>query len=278
MPPRTPTALARAIPRDGPVLSFLYPAASRRLLSSSVPRQQNDSSSGDPTDVLTQTMLRSLPQQRQSSTLPPLPSESAASPSATDGAKPMNFQTMMRDRRAFEQLNRVNVSAGALVDKMQDLVIRRMDYERQTQDKIDPEIFRFQAPIRQGSYMNPHDLSYEQFDKYMMQKRHHLKEDIFDILQESPMKYYKNFNLLKDFMTSAGRIKHRSVTGLSNTNQRKISKAIRRAIGIGFLPSVHRHPAALFTEQRLQVEGYKDDRPPREDRTREEALRNRYNY
>lgn len=51
-------------------------------------------------------------------------------------------------------------------------------------------------------------------------------------------------------MTSAGRIKHRSVTGLSNTNQRKLSKAIRRAVGIGLLPSVYRHPEVLKVEQK----------------------------
>jgi small subunit ribosomal protein S18 len=42
-----------------------------------------------------------------------------------------------------------------------------------------------------------------------------------------------------------GRIKHRNQTNLRPVNQRRIAKAIRRAIGIGLMPSVHRHPIVL---------------------------------
>lgn len=35
-------------------------------------------------------------------------------------------------------------------------------------------------------------------------------------------------------------------TGLSPVNQRKMAKAIRRAIGLGLHPSVHRHPELLL--------------------------------
>ena len=51
-----------------------------------------------------------------------------------------------------------------------------------------------------------------------------------------------------EYMTPMGRIKHSSETGLRPVNQRKIAKAIRRAIGIGLLPSVHRHPEGLYLE------------------------------
>ena len=42
-----------------------------------------------------------------------------------------------------------------------------------------------------------------------------------------------------------GRIKHRSETGLRPVNQRRVAKAIRRAVGIGLLPSTHKHPELL---------------------------------
>jgi len=45
-----------------------------------------------------------------------------------------------------------------------------------------------------------------------------------------------------------GRIKHSEETGLRPVNQRKIAKAIRRAIGLGLHPSVHRHPMILMSE------------------------------
>ncbi len=49
-------------------------------------------------------------------------------------------------------------------------------------------------------------------------------------------------------MTPMGRIKHSSMTGLRLPNQRKMAKAIRRAIGLGLHPSVHRHPEILASE------------------------------
>lgn len=51
-----------------------------------------------------------------------------------------------------------------------------------------------------------------------------------------------------------GRIKHSLNTGLRPKNQRKMAKAIRRAIGMGLHPSVHRHPEILrLSRQNLSV-------------------------
>lgn len=49
-------------------------------------------------------------------------------------------------------------------------------------------------------------------------------------------------------MTDMGRIKHRNETGLRPVNQRRMAKAIRRAIGMGLMPGVHRHPEILRME------------------------------
>jgi len=38
---------------------------------------------------------------------------------------------------------------------------------------------------------------------------------------------------------------HSKETGLRPVNQRRIAKAIRRTIGMGLMPSVHRHPEIL---------------------------------
>jgi small subunit ribosomal protein S18 len=51
---------------------------------------------------------------------------------------------------------------------------------------------------------------------------------------------------MSEYMTRMGRIKHSNVTGLRPVNQRKIAKAIRRTIGMGLMPSVHRHPEILY--------------------------------
>jgi small subunit ribosomal protein S18 len=50
---------------------------------------------------------------------------------------------------------------------------------------------------------------------------------------------------MSEYMTEMGRIKHSRDTGLRAVNQRKVAKAIRRAIGVGLMPSVHRHPELL---------------------------------
>lgn len=55
---------------------------------------------------------------------------------------------------------------------------------------------------------------------------------------------------MAEFMTPLGRIKHRRDTGLRAVNQRKIAKAIRRAIGLGLMPSVHKHPEVVEVERK----------------------------
>ncbi len=50
---------------------------------------------------------------------------------------------------------------------------------------------------------------------------------------------------MSEFMTGMGRIKHSKETGLRPVNQRKVAKAIRRAIGIGIMPSIHHHPQMI---------------------------------
>jgi small subunit ribosomal protein S18 len=49
-------------------------------------------------------------------------------------------------------------------------------------------------------------------------------------------------------MSASGRIKHHKETRLKPKNQRKMAKAIRRAVGIGLIPSVHYHPEILGKE------------------------------
>ena len=59
---------------------------------------------------------------------------------------------------------------------------------------------------------------------------------------------------MSEYMTEMGRIRHSSETGLRPVNQRKIAKAIRRAIGLGLMPSVHKHPEILALEKQLRMQ------------------------
>ena len=71
----------------------------------------------------------------------------------------------------------------------------------------------------------------------------------------------QNFSIMSEYVTQIGRIKHRKQTGLRAVNQRKIAKAIRRAVGMGLMPSVHKHPEVLEVEARLRNERLMGGRP-----------------
>ncbi|ORY12609.1 ribosomal protein S18 [Clohesyomyces aquaticus] len=95
-----------------------------------------------------------------------------------------------------------------------------------------------------GDVYAPHDLSGPEQKKWKF-GRQTPQTDAFDTLGIDPVNEYKNFTMMSEYMTEMGRIKHSSQTGLRPVNQRKIAKAIRRAIGLGLMPSVHRHPLVL---------------------------------
>ncbi|KAF4770920.1 hypothetical protein N7455_011896 [Penicillium solitum] len=107
--------------------------------------------------------------------------------------------------------------------------------------------------FKAGDVYSPHDLSPAEMKKWG--KRQNPQTDAFDALNLNPMDLYKNFSVMSEYMTSMGRIKPRSITGLRPVNQRKIAKALRRAIGMGLMPSVHRHPEILAAEMRARMEG-----------------------
>ncbi|KAG9244755.1 ribosomal protein S18 [Calycina marina] len=94
-----------------------------------------------------------------------------------------------------------------------------------------------------GDVYAPHDLSGVEMSKW--KKRERKSRDVFDMLNYDPIPDYKNFAMLAEYTSPMGRIMHSDETGLRPVNQRKIAKAIRRAIGIGMLPSAYRHPEIL---------------------------------
>ncbi|KKK21952.1 hypothetical protein P175DRAFT_0502307 [Aspergillus ochraceoroseus IBT 24754] len=112
---------------------------------------------------------------------------------------------------------------------------------------------RFQTrEWKAGDIYAPHDLSPAEMKKW--RKRYSPETDAFDSLNMNPLDVYKNFSILSEYITPMGRIKHRKETGLRPANQRKIAKAIRRAIGLGLMPSVHRHPEILAAEAKARMD------------------------
>ena len=71
----------------------------------------------------------------------------------------------------------------------------------------------------------------------------------------------QNYSIMAEYVTQIGRIKHRKMTGLRAVNQRKIAKAIRRAVGMGLMPSVHKPPEVLEVEAKIRNERLMGGRP-----------------
>ncbi|KAI2625693.1 ribosomal protein S18 [Hypoxylon sp. NC1633] len=98
-----------------------------------------------------------------------------------------------------------------------------------------------------GDVYAPHDLSPQEMAKWRRNQAR--KKDLVDLLGLRPLDMYRNFSVISEFMTPHGRIKRAVETGLRPPNQRKMAKAIRRAIGIGIHPSVHHHPELLMRQK-----------------------------
>ena len=121
---------------------------------------------------------------------------------------------------------------------------KRSTLERMAERKVSEDYARH-MPRRwnQGDVYTPHDLSHVEALKW--KKASQPKEDIVDMLGINPLDEYRNFRMISDFMTSMGRIRPAMETALRPVNQRRMAKAIRRAIGLGIHPSVHKHPEIL---------------------------------
>lgn len=144
--------------------------------------------------------------------------------------------TAEEQRQMMEQQNSGRVSVRDLrMNNMTDNYLRQMPRRWRT-----------------GDVYSPRDLGSVEMNKWRTSRRP--KKDILDVLGINPLDNYRNFALISEFVTPMGRIKHSLNTGLRPKNQRKMAKAIRRAIGMGLHPSVHRHPEILrLSRQNLSV-------------------------
>ncbi|CAK7199144.1 hypothetical protein SEUCBS139899_001816 [Sporothrix eucalyptigena] len=239
MPPRLPTSLVAASSRCSSF--FTAPFAQRFAVAS---LHSTASLSGP----------RQLPHSSGASFLD-LDNEGAKS---ADSSSPSssNAQSQSRAPRFFGSGNARNSDANAALSSVLfSSESRRVMYERREERKRSAlermaerkvtEDYARQLPRRwkQGDLYSPMDLDPRETKKW--KKAYTNNEDIVDLLGINPVDEYRNFSMISDFMSGMGRIRHSNETGLRPVNQRRMAKAIRRAIGLGIHPSVHKHPEIL---------------------------------
>lgn len=109
---------------------------------------------------------------------------------AKKGSNPEEWANrLQRSRNAFGELNNATNGIENILEKYTQQTQKLEEYREQ--EYIDPEIFRHAAPLREGSYASPKDLTFEEYEKYLRNRRNHLRQDIFDQLMENPMEHYK---------------------------------------------------------------------------------------
>ncbi|KAF1942545.1 ribosomal protein S18 [Clathrospora elynae] len=149
-------------------------------------------------------------------------------PASTNAPRPGDKPSLATRFGLEAGLNRASTPSREILESD-----KKAQYQRQIYRKWQP-----------GDVYAPHDLSGSEQKKWKFGRKRP-QEDAFDILGVNPVLEYKNFTIMSEYMTETGRIKHSKDTGLRPKNQRRIAKAIRRAIGLGLMPSVHRHPLVL---------------------------------
>ncbi|KAI1306273.1 hypothetical protein EDD11_004827 [Mortierella claussenii] len=88
------------------------------------------------------------------------------------------------------------------------------------------EPYRMRGNFRKGDVYKPADLNDSKPATYSARSK---PVDELKILKLNPVVEYKNAMLLSHYITPLGRLMSREQTGLSAKNQRRVTKAVRRA-------------------------------------------------
>ncbi|KAK0284351.1 hypothetical protein LTR54_010267 [Friedmanniomyces endolithicus] len=173
-----------------------------------------------------------------SSTAPLTPGSPSAAPSAA------TTQAQFQSRYALAEKTALEATADRQrLKREQALAELACPYSRRDLEQQIPRRYKL------GDVYAPHDLSGTEMGKWRKMRRKPRVvshgSDVLDSLGVDPRQHYKNFSMMGEYVSEMGRIKHRSETGLRPVNQRRMAKAIRRAIGTGLMPSTYRHPELL---------------------------------
>lgn len=179
----------------------------------------------------------------------PSPSSPLTDPTSTSTSTINKFSPSAKQAFAESLVDKTARSASSLRAKTHAEDMRDRLESLQRAREIRKQMSRRWKP---GDVYSPHDLSPVEQTKWRRVKR--TEHDVFDELAMDPLAQWKNVGIMTEYRSPAGRIFSRKETGLSAVNQRKVSKAIRRAVGMAWLPGVHHHPEVLEDRERRRNE------------------------
>ncbi|KAK5131548.1 hypothetical protein LTR08_000875 [Meristemomyces frigidus] len=223
----------------------------RRTLATSARRQQQQSATG-----ALDTFLRSNRTTATSRVATPSPDRPINDAlSGLDAPPAPAPHTPNRSTYALAE-NTIREASAARARAKTDAALRDVERTYSRKD-LEGQIAR---RWRVGDVYSPHDLSGIEQGKWRKQRRkpraRHNDEDVMDKLGLNPLDLYRNFSIMGEYVTETGRIRGSVDTGLRPPNQRRMAKAIRRAIGIGLMPSVYRHPELLREDMERKERRY----------------------
>ncbi|KAK4614169.1 37S ribosomal protein RSM18, mitochondrial [Fulvia fulva] len=215
----------------------------RRTIATSTQRQQQQSATGSFADLLSSSRDANRPMARRTAPTPTA-DRTATSPPAVASAPPPAEQPAARDNFALAR-QAVRDSNSSRIEQQNRQLVREAERGWSRKDLELQAVRKWTA----GDVYSPHDLSGVEMSKWKkIRRKPRPKYDVIDQLGLDPLKLYRNFSIMSEYVTEMGRIKHSNDTGLRPVNQRKMAKAIRRSMGMGLMPGVHRHPEIIKKE------------------------------
>ncbi|KAJ1985395.1 hypothetical protein H4R34_000049 [Dimargaris verticillata] len=105
------------------------------------------------------------------------------------------------------------------------------------------DLTQYGRTFDKGQVFDPRELDEQKAD--LSRRRDNLipkkvRSDRFTRQGINPLNEYRDVNMLSQYVTEMGRIKHRRHTNLTNKSHRRVAKAIRRARAFGLLPVTYK--------------------------------------
>ncbi|EME42020.1 hypothetical protein DOTSEDRAFT_72950 [Dothistroma septosporum NZE10] len=223
----------------------------RRTIATSTQRSQQQSATGSFADLLSSSRESNNPMARRNA---PTQTAERTATSPPDFAPAPPPSELPRARDTFALARKAVRDTNASRIEQQNRQLAREAERGWSRKDLEQQAIRRWKP---GDVYAPHDLSGVEMSKWKrIRRKPRPKYDVIDQLGLDPLKLYRNFSIMSEYISEMGRIKHSNETGLRPVNQRKMAKAIRRSMGMGLMPGVHRHPEILKKEMENRRPSY----------------------